>query len=834
MISAELYVADKLKNRTIVELEREKTRLKNKIEELTILQQNDSGSIMIHPSPETKKNMYIEYINEIDKKIEWKKLLTDVKVVKIMLNNYIYLITPDLIRYQKIQENNITDIQKEDISSSDFNFFVNTALERLYTWNEEYIDEEKADIISWEIDLTLKNGDIKKFIGKGQYPYNWSDFYNDFFLFVERSDVQSYDVAIIKAAIYYTLATQTEDLWRIIDCKNLIRSTDFQQKIEQLPVKHPCRINFNYTKTLSNNLYKKAIIETTQILDTFIETNFEESCQIISSIDSETDIDNVVNKIMENYKKIEKAFTKRNSINEEDRKLENANLDSIFEKVNQGDSEAINELAYRYFYGEGIEKNQEKAFELWTDASLRGNIKATYNAALCFLYGEGTYKDEKQAFNMLNKLANEKNHTKSTIYLGEIYHFGLGVDVDYEKAMFYYKKALKKEPHNLRAKFYIAYAYYAGEGVEKNYEKAYKMFYDLVHKDNFEEATFYLGECYYLGRYVQQDYQKAFQYFNKATECEKNYASNIYNSKFYLGEMYLLGRGVNFDCEKAKEYFEDILDERDDEVYYKLALIYSGKYGTYKDEKKAKEYLEKIEIDLCITLMYYLLALRPKEEQNLNKMFELLNSEMDLVQYMLKQIPYKHPAREYHRRLAYLRKEEYDDIVHRLKAKIDRCRTDNKFLEVPKTFVSDEDVIFYATCIVKSYEYPSIDAYIKELLQKKDDEALIFVGKLFINGDLVEKNIKKGLEYLLISKKQNPEISKENRDSCIAYIETTTNDPEIQLLIGKRYLKMPYYKKQGIELIQKAASQGCLEATEIITNVLQEMSKESKLKHPED
>ena len=222
MISAELYVADKLKNRTIVELEREKTRLKNKIEELTILQQNDSGSIMIHPSPETKKNMYIEYINEIDKKIEWKKLLTDVKVVKIMLNNYIYLITPDLIRYQKIQENNITDIQKEDISSSDFNFFVNTALERLYTWNEEYIDEEKADIISWEIDLTLKNGDIKKFIGKGQYPYNWSDFYNDFFLFVERSDVQSYDVAIIKAAIYYTLATQTEDSWRIIDCKNLI------------------------------------------------------------------------------------------------------------------------------------------------------------------------------------------------------------------------------------------------------------------------------------------------------------------------------------------------------------------------------------------------------------------------------------------------------------------------------------------------------------------------------------------------------------------------------------------------------------------------------------
>ena len=317
MVSAELYVADKLKNRTIVELEREKTKLKNKIEELTILQQNDSSSIMIHPSPETKKNMYIEYINEIDKKIEWKKLLTDVKVVKIMINNYIYLITPDLIRYQKTQENNITDIQKEDISSSDFNFFVNTALERLYSWNEEYIDEKKSDINSWEIDLTLQNGDIKKFIGKGQYPYNWSDFYNDFFLFVERSDVQSYDVAIMKAAIYYTLATQMEDSWRIIDCKNLIRATDFQQKIEQLPVKHPCRINFNYTKTLNNNLYKKAIIETTHILDTFIETNFEESCKILSSIDSETDVDNVVNRIIENFKEFEKEQKSRNKLPEQ-------------------------------------------------------------------------------------------------------------------------------------------------------------------------------------------------------------------------------------------------------------------------------------------------------------------------------------------------------------------------------------------------------------------------------------------------------------------------------------------------------------------------------------
>lgn len=302
MMSPGTYVSFELKNKTINELEKEKKRLKKRIKEITNSQLNESSSIIIHPSPETKKNMYIQYINEIDKKIQWKKILTDVNQVKIVLSNYVYLITRNEIKYQKVVEDVLTDIHKEDISNSDFEFFVDNAFERLYSWQDKYFDESKADIISWNIDLALENGDIKRFVGNGKYPYDWSDFYNDFFLFAERSDVQAYDIAIMKSAIYYTLATQKEESWKISYCRDLIESTDFQQKIEQLPLQHPSRINFNYTKTLNNNLYKKAIIETIHILDTFIKTNFDESFEILSAIDSEIDVDNVVNRIIENYK----------------------------------------------------------------------------------------------------------------------------------------------------------------------------------------------------------------------------------------------------------------------------------------------------------------------------------------------------------------------------------------------------------------------------------------------------------------------------------------------------------------------------------------------------
>lgn len=302
MMSPGTYVSFELKNKTINELEKEKKRLKKRIKEITNSQLNESSSIIIHPSPETKKNMYIQYINEIDKKIQWKKILTDVNQVKIVLSNYVYLITPNEIKYQKVVEDTLTDIHKADISNSDFEFFVDNAFERLYSWQDKYFDESKADIISWNIDLALENGDIKRFVGNGKYPYDWSDFYNDFFLFAERSDVQAHDIAIMKSAIYYTLATQKEESWKISYCRDLIESTDFQQKIEQLPLQHPSRINFNYTKTLNNNLYKKAIIETIHILDTFIKTNFDESFEILSAIDSEIDVDNVVNRIIENYK----------------------------------------------------------------------------------------------------------------------------------------------------------------------------------------------------------------------------------------------------------------------------------------------------------------------------------------------------------------------------------------------------------------------------------------------------------------------------------------------------------------------------------------------------
>ena len=369
--------------------------------------------------------------------------------------------------------------------------------------------------------------------------------------------------------------------------------------------------------------------------------------------------------------------------------LKEINTSDIISMANEGNADAMNELGARYINGEGVEKDEKKAFELFNNASERNCIKAKFNLAMCYYNGNGTEQNETVSFNILKELAEKYNHARSYYYIGEFYFWGGPVEINYEKSFFYYNEALKINPQYLKAKLCIAYAYYSGKGIEKNYETAFNMFKELAEKDNFVDAYFYLGEFYYLGRVIRQNYEKALLYFNEALK----YGKNTYASKYYLGEMYMLGRGVKADYQKAKMYFEEILNENYDDAYYKLALINSGNFGIQKNEEKAKEYFNKIEFDLCMTMIYYVIAIKSEEEQSLDEILKLLDSEMELVKQTIVQFPLNHPAKIYHDRLSSLNSEEYNDIVERLKSKIIISKKEKDLKDTIMVLSSDSDVI---------------------------------------------------------------------------------------------------------------------------------------------
>lgn len=73
--------------------------------------------------------------------------------------------------------------------------------------------------------------------------------------------------------------------------------------------------------------------------------------------------------------------------------------------------EEIEELARLHFEGSPlIEKDQNRAFELWKAAAERGSLEAKYSCALCMKDGIGTEKNCVTAAEELRVLSEEKNY----------------------------------------------------------------------------------------------------------------------------------------------------------------------------------------------------------------------------------------------------------------------------------------------------------------------------------------------------------------------------------------------------------------------------------------
>lgn len=124
----------------------------------------------------------------------------------------------------------------------------------------------------------------------------------------------------------------------------------------------------------------------------------------------------------------------------------------LYEMASQSDDEdiasiAITNLAYCHYYGRDIPVDYEKAFTYY----LKGAIK--YNSVDCYFklgdmyrYGYYVKKDDSFAFDFY-RLAHENCYTNNEMYpdilirMGESYLEGIGVEVDYIKALKFLSEA---------------------------------------------------------------------------------------------------------------------------------------------------------------------------------------------------------------------------------------------------------------------------------------------------------------------------------------------------------------------------------------------------------
>lgn len=270
-------------------------------------------------------------------------------------------------------------------------------------------------------------------------------------------------------------------------------------------------------------------------------------------------------------------------------------------------------LALDYMYGneqnksEVIKKDPEKAFEILSIESKSGSIIATYDIGK--LYDSQMLKSNdgdtlsqqyySKAFEDFHKLLSivsmsddkRDNWTKSYLNyrIGKMYEYGLGVTQDYNSAIEHYKLS-----ENKYAYFALGNIYKYGSGVETDYAKAFDYYMrSLSSKGGMPFASYAVGQAYELGQGVEKDLSSAHNFYAEALKglekvFTKNHDDNI---SYKIGMMYLNGNGTDIDLKCAEKYLLLSADSNNYKAQYMLGKLYQS--DSKKDLQKAEKILIK-------------------------------------------------------------------------------------------------------------------------------------------------------------------------------------------------------------------------------------------------
>ena len=234
---------------------------------------------------------------------------------------------------------------------------------------------------------------------------------------------------------------------------------------------------------------------------------------------------------------------------------------------------------------------------------------------------EVDYKEAFSCFNGIKSLVYDDYAIETAYYLGHMYDYGYGVEVDYEQAIEYLTFAADADYG--KAQYALGCLYYQGDGVEQDKDKAKEYFEKAIENGCVEayeglamfayeegdyetEFTYHqkvidngtepdlvamsmlnMAEMYEEGDYVEKDEKKAFELIEKAVELN-------YNQAYYeMAVAYHAGIGVDFDFDKAQELYQLAADRDYLYAIYQIAENYRIGFNGYLDYDKALEYYEK-------------------------------------------------------------------------------------------------------------------------------------------------------------------------------------------------------------------------------------------------
>ena len=291
------------------------------------------------------------------------------------------------------------------------------------------------------------------------------------------------------------------------------------------------------------------------------------------------------------------------------------NTDSIAEKAHREivESEVNLGLCYMFGFG-GSSKNINKGIKYISKAADSGNAVAQYLIGVCYDNGIGVEVDIELAIDWYRKAAEQgvveaqydygiactvKNNMAEAFnclnkaaergYAKAQYAMGwnYGGNNNISQATYWLEKAA--EQGYALAQIALANSYRQGPTHLRDYDTAVEIYSDLA-KENDAIALYGLGLCYAQGLGVDTDIELAMEYLKKSAEL--GYAMAITD----LANVYVSGiQGVPQNLSKAMDLYREAAEQGFPMAQFYIGRMYENGWGVDKDIKEANKWYEKAE-----------------------------------------------------------------------------------------------------------------------------------------------------------------------------------------------------------------------------------------------
>ena len=244
---------------------------------------------------------------------------------------------------------------------------------------------------------------------------------------------------------------------------------------------------------------------------------------------------------------------------------------------------AIQDLGKLYSTDKLGEKDEKKSFSFYEEA-FQGFMEIEPDSDFMFPY-------EPKFDGQIMKPVNMRSYVWYRI--GKMHCYGLGTEQDYAQSFEWFLKSAQEG--NKFAQYSLANLYYYGNGVEKDLSQAF-LWYRKSSEQGQPYAPYAVAQMYDKGEYVSQSEETAQRYYKVALSgfLELESKDQADDNLFYkIGVMYKNGLGTEADISKAIDYFKRSAEMNNKNGLYEYGkTLIQGKY-IEADLNKGLECIEK-------------------------------------------------------------------------------------------------------------------------------------------------------------------------------------------------------------------------------------------------